>query len=144
MGCLANTKGILVTSSKSVTDLGLTVGDVGPLPLWPVAGVAGPVTARAPPPVAAIVTCSTLSKKWDRNKFRQDTIFRWCSCRLRKRRVRHSPWLCTRSITNCTPARNYDENYRPRRTIENRASEFLLLRRFRLRKHVITSQRYPA
>jgi len=63
MGCLANTKGILVTSSKSVTDLGLTVGAAGPLlPQPPVPGVAGPVSARAPPPLA-IVTCITLSKK---------------------------------------------------------------------------------
>jgi len=39
MGCLANTKGILVTSSKSVTDLGLTVGAAGPLlPQPPVPG----------------------------------------------------------------------------------------------------------
>jgi len=30
MGCLANTKGILVTSSKSVTVLGLIVGAAGP------------------------------------------------------------------------------------------------------------------
>jgi len=44
-----------VTSSKSVTVLGLIVGAAGPLPLQPVAGVAGPVSARAPPPVDAIV-----------------------------------------------------------------------------------------
>jgi len=51
MGCLANAKGILVISSKSVTDLGLTVAGAVPLPLRPVAGVAGPVSAKGAPPV---------------------------------------------------------------------------------------------
>jgi len=63
MGCLANTKGILVMSSKSVTVLGLIVVTAGPLALRPVAGVAGLVSAKGAPPVPAIVTCSTLSKK---------------------------------------------------------------------------------
>jgi len=61
MGCLANTKGILVMSSKSVTVLGLIAAGAAPLPLRPVAGVARPVSAKGAPPVA-IVTCSTLSK----------------------------------------------------------------------------------
>jgi len=39
MGCLANAKGTLVTSSKLATVLGLTAGAVGPLPLRPAAGV---------------------------------------------------------------------------------------------------------
>ena len=64
MGCLANTKGILVTSSNSVIDLGLAVVGAAPLPLQPVDGVVGPVSAKGAPPVpVAIVTCSTLSKK---------------------------------------------------------------------------------
>jgi len=42
MRCLANTKGILVMSSNSVIALGLIVAGAAPLPLWPVAGVAGP------------------------------------------------------------------------------------------------------
>jgi len=63
-GCLANTKGILVMSSKSVTVLGLTAVGAVLLPLRPVAGVAGPaVSAKGAQPVPAIVTYSTLSKK---------------------------------------------------------------------------------
>ena len=54
MGCLANTKGILVMSSNSVTVLGLIVGGAAPLPLRPVAGVAGPVSAKGAPPVAIV------------------------------------------------------------------------------------------
>ena len=65
MGCLANTKGMHVISSKSVIDLGLTVGAAGPLPLQgAVPGVEGSAKAPAAPAApAAIVTCSTLSKK---------------------------------------------------------------------------------
>jgi len=67
MGCLANAKGMLVTSSKSVTTLGLTAGDACPLPLRP-AGVVGPAIAKgagagAPAPLADMAACSALSKK---------------------------------------------------------------------------------
>jgi len=69
MGCLENTKGIPVTSSKSVTLLGLTVATVGLLPPQP-AGVVGvgPAIARgagtgAPVPPVDIVPDSTLLKK---------------------------------------------------------------------------------
>jgi len=65
MGCLANTKGILVMSSNSAIALGLIVAGAVPLPLRPVAGVAGPAgSAKGAPPVPAdIVSCSTFSKK---------------------------------------------------------------------------------
>jgi len=60
-----NTKGISVTSSKSVIDLGLQVEAAGPLPLrGAVAGALGsPKALGAPAAPVAIVTCSTLLKK---------------------------------------------------------------------------------
>jgi len=77
MGCLANTKGIPVISSKS--DLGLVVGAAGPLPLQGAAsGAEGSAKAPAVPvaPVA-IVTCSIAPyRKNEIDKFCQDTIFR--------------------------------------------------------------------
>jgi len=69
-GCLENTKGMPVTSSKSVTLLGLTVETAGLLPPPRPPGVVGvgPAIARgagagAPAPLVDIVADSTLLKK---------------------------------------------------------------------------------
>jgi len=100
-GCLANTKGIAATSSKSVIVLGSVAG--APLP---------PPLLLAPPgaPAVATVACVTLSKKWDRNKFLQDAIFRQQSGWLRSRCVHHCLQVFTISNTNRIPARKHAED----------------------------------
>jgi len=68
MGCLENTKGTPVTSSKSATLLGLTVETAGLLPPPRPPGVVGvgpaiATGAGAPAQLADIVTDSTSLKK---------------------------------------------------------------------------------
>jgi len=87
--CLANTKGIAVTSSKSATVLGSAAG-APPPPLLVAPSVHTGAGAGAG---VCIVTCMTLSKKWDRNKFLQDVIFWWWSGWLKPYCMRHCLWI---------------------------------------------------
>jgi len=105
MWCLANTKGIAVISSNSVTVLGSIAGALPPpLFLPPANGVAEAGAAAVLP---TIVTCTTLSKKWDRNKFLQDAIFQMWSDWMMTRRVCHCLWIFTTSSTNHIPAKKH-------------------------------------